>query len=167
MSVTEDKIEQERIARQAAINKALETETEPAGASVEATSADAQPSQPSFYPPLAAWERIEKGRRVQWRPVTTRELEAENDRLFMEAQRRQDKAHADKVQAAVEEAKREQKRLDQKREHERVTGRRPMQKDTCSLDEARRLGYLPSVNEASGKPEWWSEKNPTGQMCGG
>ena len=52
MSISEDKIEQERIARQAAIKQALEAD---ADSKAEPT---VQPAQPMLYPPLASWECV-------------------------------------------------------------------------------------------------------------
>ena len=170
MSISDDKRELERTARQDAIKKTLESDAdskaEPAVAEDGSTVPPAS-SQPTLSPPLRPWERVINGRREQYRPMTSREVEAESDRQFMESQRRQDEAHAEKIAAAIREAEREQKRLDQKREQEERTGRRPMGKDTISLEEARRRGYLASENASQGKPEWHSAGNPDGIFCGG
>jgi hypothetical protein len=177
MSVTEDKIEQERIARQTAIKQVLEVDAEPVAAPEDGSKASAAPKLVAIdqtsdgtiiYRKMKPWEAMDaRGRVFQYRPMTSREIEAETDRQFMESQRRQDEAHAAKVQEAIKEAQREQKRLDQKREHEARTGRRAMGKDTISLEEARRRGYLASENASQGKPEWWSPGNPEGIMGGG
>lgn len=183
MSVKRDAEDMKKVERGRKIRAHLAKTSPPATAKADskvelgAAKADhkAEPStQPRLqesliYPPLQPWERLNRwGRREQFRPMTSREFDQENDRLFMESQQRQDEAHAKKVAAAVEEQKEEQKRIDKQRAHEQRTGMRPYGRDhTCSLEEARRRGYLGSGTGSSNDNEWSSPGNPQGLMGGG
>jgi hypothetical protein len=135
----------------------------------EAT-AESQERRTYYGRPLRDWESLDaKGRPFQHRPLTLREREALDEEVFMESQRRQDEAHAAKVAEAEKEAKAEEKAIAKRAEYEKRTGKRSMQTGLISLERARELGYLQSGNSTSsnGRPEWYSENNPTGQMCGG
>jgi hypothetical protein len=154
MSLSEEKIEQERLARQAAIKAALG----PDGKAQHPAGPTAHPAQPKLYPPLKPWERVTNGRREQYRPLTTSELEAETERHFLRSQFKTDQEHGAKVQAPLREAKREQADTDKRREHERKTRRREYGKERfISLDEARRRNLLSTPADAD---SWSTPNNP-------
>jgi hypothetical protein len=118
---------------------------------------------------MKPWESLdEKGRLYQHRPLTSAEFQAEEEKAFLKRQFQADQEHAAKVKEAERERAKEQKRLDEKRKHEERTGRRPMAKETISLEEAARRGLIGNGSgESAGRPAWYSEGNPDGIMCGG
>lgn len=174
MGCQEDSAEIERIERRnKRIKELLEPESsnveeeKPAGASVDATS---EPAQPRLVPALRAWERVIKGRREQWRPLTEAERLAEDEREWLRSVKKQADEHAKKVEQADRDNRREQKRLDDQRERELRTGKRPLRDpNRISLAEAARRGLIgqSSGSDNNGREEWYSEKNPEGRLCGG
>ena len=176
MSVSQDQLEQERVARQAAIKKALAPATaeEPPdwgsehseqGATKAAPTATVESTPPVYGQRLRPWEVFVKNRPVQFRPLTRTEALEENEREFMRRQFEQDKAHESKVQAAMKEAKREQADMDKRRAHEQQTRRREYGKERfIPLDEARRRNLLSTPADAD---SWSTPNNPDGLFCGG
>lgn len=151
--------EEERLERAAKIEAHLE-QTQPD---------KPQAAPPRIYPPLRPWEKIGAfGRREQFRPMTSRELEEETDRMFMESQKRQDEAHAKKVAAYEREQAAEAKAARKRAEHEARTGRRPYDPGRyCSVEEAIRRGYVGTEPSEQRGDEWSSAGNPQGIMGGG
>ncbi|MEK6803932.1 MAG: hypothetical protein AABZ34_14880 [Nitrospirota bacterium] len=97
------------------------------------------------YRPMKAWERREGNRVVQFRPLTRRELEAEQDAKFFAAVTKDDEAHKEKRKKADEESKRWAKEDRQRREHEEQTGMRPWEPGRyISVEDAGKRGYLGS-----------------------
>jgi hypothetical protein len=179
MSFKDDREEAERIARRnAKIEKMLkkaEPKAKPDAPKTETvveppvqTTPVPQPVPCQLMPPLRPWEKIGAfGRREQWRPTTRAEREAIEEEHFIKSQRLQDEAHKAKVEAAKREHETESARLTKQREHERRTGLRPMGRDmTCSLEEARRRGYMDSSATAEGDNSRPSQSNPQGLFCG-
>lgn len=170
MKFKKQRDEEERLERAAKI-KAHMSKALPAKADSKADDQAKPKAVPcAIYPPLQPWERLGAfGRREQYRPLTSREVDQENDRLFMESQQRQDAAHAKKIEAAELDQKAEQRRNDKQHEHESRTGKRPYEPGRyVSLEEARRRGFLGSgTAEGSNGNEWSSPGNPHGLMCGG
>lgn len=144
MKFKKQRDEEERLERATKIKAHLK-KTQPAAPKAEPKT-EPKAAQPLLSPTLQPWEKIGAfGRREQFRPMTSRELEQENDRMFMESIQRQDRAHATRVAAAEQELEVEQKAAKKQREHEARTGRRPYEPGRyISLDEARRRGYLDS-----------------------
>lgn len=97
----------------------------------------------SSVPALKPWQRWERNRIVQFRPLTRRELEAEQDAKFFASVTKDDEAHKEKRKKADEEAKRWAKEDRQRREHEERTGMRPWEPGRyISVEEAGKRGYL-------------------------
>lgn len=165
MKFKKQRDEEERLERVTKIEAHLK-KTQPAAAKAEPTT-EPKAAQPLLVPPLQPWERLNRwGRREQWRPLTSRELDQENDRLFMESQKRQDLAHAKKVAAFEQEQAADEKAAKKQREHEARTGRRPYEAGRyISLKEARRRGYLDNVDSEDNG--WASPGNPDGVLGGG
>jgi hypothetical protein len=178
MSFKDDREEAERIARRNAKIQKMLKKAEPGIAKAKPDAPKAEttveppvqltpalpppaPAPCRLVPPLRPWEKIGAfGRREQWRPTTRAEQEALQEEHFIKSQRLQDEAHRAKVEAAKREHETESARLTKQREHERRTGLRPMGRDmTCTLDEARRRGYLDSQqvgtsDDSSSKPPY-------------
>ena len=167
MKFKKQRDEEERLERAAKIQTHLSKTQLPKGEAEPSTQP--RPKESLIWPPLQAWRKAGVfGRRYQFRPMTRVEAEAEDERVFMASQFKQDQAHAAKVEAAVREQETEQKRIDMQREQEERTGRRPYGLDhTCSLEEARRRGFLSSGSDSIGGNEWSSPENPHGLMGGG
>ena len=176
MSVSQDQLEQERIARQAAIKKALapaaaeepldwSSEHSEQGATKAAPKATVEPTPHVYGQRLRPWEVFVKNRPVQFRPLTRTEAMEEDEREFMRRQFEQDKAHELKVQAAIKETQREQADMDKRREHEQKTGRREYGKERfITLDEARHRNLLSTPAD---EDSWSTPNNPDGLFCGG
>lgn len=95
------------------------------------------------YRPLKAWERWEGNRVVQFRPMTKREREAEEDAQFLASASKADQAHKEKVKRAKQESDAWAKEDRQRREHEEQTGMRPWESGRyVSVEEAIKRGYL-------------------------
>ena len=95
------------------------------------------------YRPMKPWERMEGDRLVQFRPMTRREREAEQDAAFFAAVRKDDEAHKEKQRKADEECKRWAKEDRQRREHEERTGTRPYEPGRyLDIEDAEKRGYL-------------------------
>lgn len=116
------------------------TTEEPLGVSPEAP----QPPKCLLIPPLQPYERLGAfGRREQWRPMTPREADEDQDRLFMASQFAQDQVHAAKVAKAEQEQQAEQKATKKRIEQEARTGKRPYEPGRyISLEDARSRGFL-------------------------
>lgn len=144
MKFKKQRDEEERLERATKIKAHLK-KTQPAAPKAEPTT-EPKTAQPLLSPPLQPWEKIGAfGRREQFRPMTSRELEQENDRMFMESIQRQDRVHTKKVATFEQEQAAEEKAAKKQREHEAKTGKRPYEPGRyISLDEARRRGYLDS-----------------------
>lgn len=95
------------------------------------------------YRALKPWERWEGCRVVQFRPMTRREREAEEDAKFFAAVQRDTAAHAEKVKKAKQESEAWAKEDRQRREHEERTGMRPYKPGRyLDIEDAARRGYL-------------------------
>lgn len=144
MKFKKQRDEEERLERATKIKAHLK-KTQPVAAKAAPTT-EPKAAQPLLSPPLRPWEKIGAfGRREQFRPMTSRELDEESDRIFMDGQRRQDEAHARKIATYEREQAAEEKAAKKQREHEAKTGKRPYEPGRyISVDEARMRGYLDS-----------------------
>jgi hypothetical protein len=147
MKFKKQRDEEERLERAAKIKSHL-NRTQPAAAKADSKADQSAPkaAEPLIYSPLQPWEKIGVfGRPEQYRPMTSREFDQENDKLFMASQQRQEEAHAKKVAAAEQEQSVEQAAAKKRAEHETKTGKRPYEPGRyVSLDEARRRGLIGS-----------------------
>ncbi len=101
------------------------------------------------YRALKPWERWEGCRVVQFRPMTRREREAEEDAKFFASVQRDTAAHAEKVKKAKQESEAWAKEDRQRREHEERTGMRPYEPGRyLDIEDAIKRGY---VSGSSGK----------------
>lgn len=99
------------------------------------------------YRPMKPWERMEGNRVVQFRPMTRREREAEQDAAFFASIQRDDKAFKDKVRKEQQETERWAKEDRQRREHEERTGMRPYEPGRyLDMEDAEKQGYLTGGN---------------------
>jgi hypothetical protein len=97
---------------------------------------------------LKPWEKLERGRVVQFRPQSQRELDEEQWRLFAERQQAQDAEFERKVRAAIREAQDAADREEKRREHEQRTGMRKLRDpNRISLEEAQRRGLIGQSSE--------------------
>ena len=120
--------------------EAAQGEIPPAAAS---PSSLASAPSVTHVPTLKPWQRWERNRVVQFRPLTRRELEAEQDAKFMASVRKADQAHKEEKRKAEEESKRWAKEDRQRREQEERTGMRPWEPGRyISVEEAGKRGYL-------------------------
>ncbi len=104
------------------------------------------------YRPMKSWERMEGNRVVQFRPMTRREREAEQDDAFFAAIRKDDEAHKEKQRKADEECKRWAKEDRQRREHEERTGMRPYEPGRyLDIEDAEKRGYVGGGGGGGGK----------------
>lgn len=170
MSVNSDRDEMERQKRKRKIEKHLTESAEPKAKRKAQPKAETKPEpQPAptpqtlptenrpisvpvrdasapnglRYRPMKPWERMEGNRVVQFRPMTRREREAEQDAKFFASVQRDDKAHKEKQRKAEEEGKRWAKEDRQRREHEERTGMRPYEPNRyLDIDDAEKRGYL-------------------------
>ncbi|MCW5797208.1 MAG: hypothetical protein KIT40_01800 [Nitrospira sp.] len=95
------------------------------------------------YRALKPWERWEGVRVVQFRPMTRREREAEEDAKFFASVQRDTAAHAEKVKKAKQESEAWAKEDRQRREHEEQTGMRPYEPGRyLDIEDAAKRGYL-------------------------
>lgn len=159
------KIKAHLAAKTSPVTPKADTQAEPQAETTVAPKA----SSTRIYPPLRPWEKVGAfGRREQFRRMTARELEQENDRIFMESQKRQDDAHAKRVAAFEREQAAEEKAARKRAEHEARTGTRPYEPGRyCSVDEAIRRGYVGNEPSEQRADEWSSPGNPQGLMGGG
>ncbi|MBS0169419.1 MAG: hypothetical protein JSR62_03625 [Nitrospira sp.] len=95
------------------------------------------------YRPMKPWERMEGNRVVQFRPMTRREREAEQEFKFLASVKRDDEAHKEQRRKADEEAKQWAKEDRQRREHEERTGLREYEPGRyLDIEDAVRQGYI-------------------------
>lgn len=95
------------------------------------------------YRALKSWERWEGTRVVQFRPMTRREREAEQDAKFFASVRRDNAAHTEKVKKAKQESEAWAKEDRQRREHEEQTGMRPYEPGRyLDIEDAAKRGLL-------------------------
>ncbi len=95
------------------------------------------------YRALKPWERWEGTRVVQFRPMTRREREAEQDAKFFASVQRDNAAHSEKVKKAKQESEAWAKEDRHRREHEERTGMRPYEPGRyLDVEDAAKRGYL-------------------------
>jgi hypothetical protein len=174
MKFKKQRDEEERLERAAKIKAHLaktqagtpKADTKAAG---DGSANSAPKASVGVWPPLRPWQRLNRwGRREQYRPLTSAEHDAVQDEILLKKCFDEDQAYREKVRKAEAEEEAEQKATRKRAEHEARTGMRPYEPGRyCSVEEARRKGYLGGGTDDRTGNDWSSPGNPDGLMGGG